>query len=70
MIKTFDILCIVRMYGLSLLLSFAAWASYAQAQFPPPVSGVTTIKSKFNNGITISYKEVSFWDDGTSLTPF
>ena len=30
----------------------------ASAQFPPPVQGVTTIESKFGNGVSISYKEV------------
>lgn len=31
------------------------------AQFPPTPEGVTTIKSKFNSDITISYKEVCFF---------
>lgn len=26
-------------------------------QFPPPVKDVTTLKSKFHEGVTISYKE-------------
>ncbi|MCJ1263033.1 hypothetical protein MMC22_002903 [Lobaria immixta] len=29
----------------------------ASAQFPPPVKGVTTIESRFGNGVSISYKE-------------
>lgn len=26
-------------------------------QFPPPVKDVTTLKSKYHEGVTISYKE-------------
>lgn len=33
----------------------------AFSQFPPAPEGVTTIKSKFNGDITISYKEVRNW---------
>jgi len=32
--------------------------AFAVAQFPPTPQGVTTIKSKYNSDITISYKEV------------
>lgn len=27
------------------------------AQFPPPLKDVTTLKSKYHEGVTISYKE-------------
>ena len=43
----------------SLFIAAAALLFGVQAQYFPPVpEGVTTLKSKFNNGITISYKEV------------
>ncbi|KAL2043728.1 hypothetical protein N7G274_003247 [Stereocaulon virgatum] len=45
---------------MQLLLAFTAAVSllrYASAQFPPTPNGVTTLKSKFNSDITISYKE-------------
>ncbi|KAI1165808.1 carboxypeptidase S1 [Nemania serpens] len=32
-------------------------ASTAEAQFPPTPEGVTVLESKFDNGVTISYKE-------------
>lgn len=28
------------------------------ANFPPPITGVKTLKSKYNEGVTISYKKV------------
>ena len=40
------------------LLGLAITAQHALAQFPPPLDGVTVLKSKFNQDITISYKEV------------
>lgn len=33
-------------------------ASFAAAQFPPKPEGVTTLKSKFHENVTISFKEV------------
>lgn len=36
----------------------AALSDFAVAQLPPTPQGITTIKSKYNNDITISYKEV------------
>lgn len=33
--------------------------SVVRAQFPPPPEGITLLKSKINENITISYKEVS-----------
>lgn len=36
----------------------AALFGQAAAQFPPTPEGVTVIKSKYNENITISYKEV------------
>lgn len=35
-----------------------ALASLAQAQFPPKPEGITIVKSKFHEDISISYKEV------------
>jgi hypothetical protein len=35
------------------------WTSTSYAQFPPPRQGIQTINSKFNDGVTISYKQVS-----------
>lgn len=42
----------------SALLSGAFLASSAVAQFPPKPEHVKTVKSKFHQGIEISYKEV------------
>jgi hypothetical protein len=42
----------------SVLLSGAFLASSAVAQFPPKPEDVKTVKSKFHQGIEISYKEV------------
>ena len=42
----------------SALLSGAFLASFAVAQFPPKPEDVKTVKSKFHQGIEISYKEV------------
>ncbi|KAB5513212.1 carboxypeptidase S1 [Coniochaeta sp. 2T2.1] len=39
------------------LLGLAITAQHALAHFPPPLEGVTVLKSKFNQDITISYKE-------------
>ena len=33
--------------------------NFAIAQFPPTIEGVTVLQSKFHEGVTISYKEVS-----------
>lgn len=44
------------MLGLSVLLG--AIASLAVAQFPPTPEGVTVLKSKFHENVTISFKEV------------
>lgn len=30
------------------------------AQFPPKPEGVTTLKSKFHDNVTLSFKEVSY----------
>ncbi|KAL1301770.1 hypothetical protein AAFC00_005968 [Neodothiora populina] len=38
-------------------LANALVVRYAAAQFPPTPEGVTTLKSKFHEGVTISYKE-------------
>jgi hypothetical protein len=40
------------------LLGLAVAARDALAQFPPPLEGVTVLKSRFDPDITISYKEV------------
>lgn len=34
------------------------WTALVAAQFPPKPEGVTVLKSKFNENVTISYKEV------------
>ena len=50
------------MMGSLLVLAVAiGLLSRAFSQFPPAPEGVTTIKSKYNNDITISYKEVDEW---------
>lgn len=43
----------------TLLLSWAAGVAVVRAQFPPTPKGVTKLKSKFHENVTISYKEVS-----------
>ncbi|KAM3517671.1 hypothetical protein NHJ13051_008786 [Beauveria bassiana] len=43
------------MFAKALLLS--SIAGLAAAQFPPPVTGVKTLKSKFHENVTISYKQ-------------
>jgi hypothetical protein len=43
---------------LSLLAFVAAAVSPVAAQFPPKPEGVTVLKSKFDERITISYKAV------------
>ena len=45
----------MRLY--SPLAASLSLLAYVSAQFPPAPEGVTTIKSKFNDGIKISYKE-------------
>jgi hypothetical protein len=37
----------------------AGFAGLAAAQFPPKQEGFTTLKSRFHENVTISYKEVS-----------
>lgn len=41
-----------------LLLIASGVAHVALAQFPPASEGIKVIKSKFHDGVTISYKEV------------
>lgn len=41
-----------------LLLIASGVAHVAQAQFPPASEGIKVIKSKFHDGVAISYKEV------------
>ena len=43
---------------LNLWSFLALFAGYATAQFPPTPEGVKVLKSKFHEGIEISYKEV------------
>lgn len=43
--------------ALAVLLA-SGWASLAAAQFPPTPEGLTVLKSKFHENVTISYKEV------------
>ena len=40
------------------LLLLPLLPGWAIAQFPPPQEGLTEVKSRFDNGITIKYKEV------------
>lgn len=42
---------------LSLIAGALALTPVVLAQFPPPVKDVTTLKSKYHEGVTISYKE-------------
>ncbi len=44
------------MFSKALLLG--SIAGLVTAQFPPPQTGVKTLKSKFHENVTISYKEV------------
>ena len=41
---------------------FAVLMVLAHAQFPPTPEGVTVVKSKFHEGVTISYKDVSHFN--------
>lgn len=43
---------------LVLLLQSLLLSSLATAQFPPPREGITLLKSRFHENITISFKEV------------
>lgn len=43
---------------LSVVALVGVLARASLAQFPPTPEGVTVLKSKFDEGITISYKEV------------
>jgi hypothetical protein len=43
---------------LTVAASLAALLCVANAQFPPTPEGITTVPSRFNNGVTLSYKEV------------
>lgn len=45
--------------GLRTAIGLSALAPFARAQFPPTPEDVTVLKSKFGDGVTISYKEVS-----------
>lgn len=41
-----------------LITALSAWVGLVQAQFPPPLKGVTVLESHVENGARISYKEV------------
>ncbi|KAI2777212.1 carboxypeptidase S1-like protein B [Daldinia loculata] len=43
--------------GLRTAIGLSALAPFARAQFPPTPEDVTVLKSKFGDGVTISYKE-------------
>lgn len=45
-----------------LLLPLSLLPAWTAAQFPPPQEGLTEVKSQFDNGITIKYKEVGVND--------
>ncbi|KAJ2966384.1 hypothetical protein NQ176_g10176 [Zarea fungicola] len=49
-------------------LVLASVAGLAAAQFPPPVTGVKTITSKFHENVTISYKQGSIIQPGLCET--
>jgi carboxypeptidase C (cathepsin A) len=55
----------VRLLGALSLLGSAA-AQY----FPPTPSGVTTINSRFNNGVKLSYKEPGICETTTGVKSF
>lgn len=42
-----------------ILLAGTVLLSHVIAQFPPKPEGVTTLQSRFHEGVSISYKEVS-----------
>jgi hypothetical protein len=42
---------------ISLIAALALAPVVVLGQFPPPVEDVTTLKSKYHEGVTISYKE-------------
>jgi hypothetical protein len=41
-----------------LIAAFSAWYGLVEAQFPPPLEGVTVLESHVEDGARISYKEV------------
>jgi hypothetical protein len=41
-----------------LIAALSVWNGLVQAQFPPPLEGVTVINSHVEDGARISYKEV------------
>lgn len=43
-----------------LIVAGALLAGLAVAQFPPKPEGVTVLRSKFHENVTISFKEVCF----------
>lgn len=51
---------------LSAAVLLGGLSSVALAQFPPKPDGVTVLRSKFHENVTISFKEVCF-DFGFSL---
>lgn len=44
--------------SLSLAASVSLFGLVSAQYFPPIPEGITTLQSKFNNGISITYKEV------------
>jgi len=44
-----------------LLLSLLSLSPTTVAQFPPPREGITLLRSKFHENVTISFKEVSYY---------
>lgn len=50
----------IKMILLSLGLGLAFIEAVSAQYFPPKPEGVTTLKSKFHEGVTISYKEVGY----------
>lgn len=43
------------------LLPLLSLSTGAVAQFPPPREGITLLRSKFHENVTISFKEVSYY---------
>lgn len=52
------------MIGLLATLAVGLQLWPVQAQFPPPLEGVKIVQSKFNENVTISYKQVSCMNQG------
>lgn len=62
--------CVIDNIMLSLIAAALALTPVVVlAQFPPPVKDVTTLKSKYHEGVTISYKEACILNKPYMLFP-